>query len=353
MSKKILALLLAVALVFSLAACGSQEAEKPAEPAANSGTPDAEPAVEKEPLRVAVQSFYCSSMAQYIQDSGLLDELDYEVEWIVFNGGAPINEAMGEWDVAITGGAAVYALANYECKLIAHQVNGTDGNYIIARNDDPILNAGTVEEQAELVRGKTILCTFGQTGHYTANLWLESLGVDPSECNLVNLEVANVYNSWVAGEGDYAVLTEPYCYYDMDAIDSTVFATLDSVGGALFESTVCTKAAYENRYDDIVAFVQILYKATDALSKDEDMAAESVSAWYEACGKTLSLEDAKTSLEGKPMIGIDEAKTITLGEFMNSYAAWFASRELIDATGLENVKNNIASDVLADALGGL
>ena len=139
----------------------------------------------------------------------------------------------------------------------------------------------------------------------------------------------------------------------MNEINSTVFATLDSVGGSLFESTVCTKAAYENRYDDIVAFVQVLYKATDALSKDEDMAAESVSAWYEACGKTLSLEDAKTSLEGKPMISIEEAKTIKLGDFMNSYAAWFESRELIDATGLENVKNNIASDVFADALAGL
>ncbi len=307
----------------------------------------------KSPLRVAVQSFYCSSMAQYIQDSGLLDTLDYDIEWIVFNGGAPINEAMGEWDVAVTGGAAVYALANYECKLVAHQVNGTDGNYILARNNDPILEAKTPEEQAEIVRGKTVLCTFGQTGHYTANLWLESIGLDPSECNLVNLEVANVYNSWVAGEGDYAVVTEPYCYYDMDAINSTIFATLESVGGSLFESTVCTKAAYQKRYEDVVNFVKVLYQATDALSKDVDMAAASVSAWYEACGKTLSIEDAKTSLAGKPMIGIEEAKTITLGEFMNSYAAWFASRELIDEDGLKNVEKSIATDVFTDALAGL
>lgn len=330
--KKIIALALCLIMLFAISATASAD---------------------KEPLRVAVQSFYCSSMAEYIQDSGLLDNLDYDVEWIVFNGGAPINEAMGEWDVAITGGAAVYALANYECKLIAHQVNGTDGNYILARNNDPILEAKTPEEQAEIVRGKTVLCTFGQTGHYTANLWLESIGVDPSECNLVNLEVANVYNSWVAGEGDYAVVTEPYCYYDMDAIGSTIFATLDSVGGSLFESTVCTKAAYQKRYEDIVEFVKVLYQATDALAKDPDMAAESVAAWYEACGKTLTVDEAKTSLAGKPMIGIDEAKTITLGEFMNSYAAWFASRELIDEDGLKNVEKNIASDVFADALAGL
>lgn len=77
-----------------------------------------------EPLRVAVQSFYCSSMAQYIQDQGLAEQAGLDIEWIVFNGGAAINEAMGEWDVSVTGGAFVYALANYGCKLVAHQVNG-------------------------------------------------------------------------------------------------------------------------------------------------------------------------------------------------------------------------------------
>ncbi len=331
--KKILALTLALLMIFAL--CST------------------EVFADKEPLRVAVQSFYCSSMAEYIQDSGPLDDLDYEVEWLVFNGGAPINEAMGEWDVAITGGAAVYALANFQCKLIAHQVNGTDGNYVVAREGDPILEAATPEEQAEILKGKTILCTFGQTGQYTANLWIDSLGIDPSEVSMMNLEVANVYNSFVAGEGDYAVVTEPYCYYDLESLGIKVFATLDSVGGALYESTVCTGKAYKDRYDDIVDFVQVIYKATDALNQDPEMAAESVAAWYSACGKEMSIEDAKTSLAGKPMIGIAEAKTITLGDFMNSYAAWFASRELIDEDGLENVKKNIASDIFADALAGL
>ena len=40
-----------------------------------------------EPLRVAVQSFYCSSMAQYIQDQGLAEQAGLDIEWIVFNGG--------------------------------------------------------------------------------------------------------------------------------------------------------------------------------------------------------------------------------------------------------------------------
>lgn len=306
-----------------------------------------------EPLRVAVQSYYCSSMVEYIQANQLAEAAGLDIEWLVFNGGAPINEAMGEWDIAVTGGAFVYALANYDCRLVAHQVDGTDGNYVVARKGDPLTAAKTAEEMAECVRGKTLLTCIGTTGHYTLNLWLESIGVSPDECEIMNLEIANVYSSWVAGEGDYAVLTEPYCYYDMDEMNTEIVATLESIGGELFESTVCTADAYKNRYDDVVKFVSILYQACDALAADEDLAVETVVNWYTNCGKTLEKEEALTSIQGKPFISSGEAKEITLGEFATSYAAWFASRELIDASGLENVKANIASDVFQDALDAL
>ena len=174
---------------------------------------------------------------------------------------------MGEWDIAVTGGAFVYALANYDCKLVAHQVNGTGGNYVCARSNDPICQAKTKEEIANSVRGKTLLTCFGTTGHYTLNLWLDSIGVKPDECNIMNLEIANVYSSWVAGQGDYCVLTEPYCYYDMTKMNTTVLATLDSIGGELYEATVCTKDAYDNRKADVTTFVSLLYQSCNALQR--------------------------------------------------------------------------------------
>jgi hypothetical protein len=167
---------------------------------------------------------------------------------------------------------------------------------------------------------------------------------------MMNLDIANVYSSWVAGEGDYCVLTEPYCYYDMDELNTEVIATLASVGGELYESTVCTADAYKNRKDDVITFVSILYEACNALSADEDLAVKTVVDWYTNCGKNLSEEEARASVEGKPMISSTEASGITLGEFAISYASWFESRELIDEKGLENVKNNIAADVFTAAL---
>ena len=175
--KKTLALLLTFVMSLSLlTGCGAKKEEAAASGSAASAT------VSAEPLTVAVQSFYCSSMVEYIQANELDKAAGLDIEWLVFNGGAPINEAMGEWDIAVTGGAFVYALANYDCRLVAHQVDGTDGNYVVARKGDPLCDAKTPEEMAECVRGKTLLPCIGTTGHYTLNLWLESIGVSPDEC---------------------------------------------------------------------------------------------------------------------------------------------------------------------------
>lgn len=327
---RILALILAIVMVATMfAGCAKKQPTK---------------------LRVAVQSFYCSSMIEYVMVNELDKKAGLDIEWLVFNGGAPINEAMGEWDIAVTGGAFVYALANYGCKLVAHQVDGTAGNHIVARKGTPLAEATTPEAMAAAIKGKTLLTCFGNTGHYTMNLFLESIGVDPSEVNMMHLEIANIYPSWVAGQGDVAQMTEPYCYYDMDAVDTKVIATLESVGGKLLESTVCTSDAYKNRKDEVAKFVKIMYQACDALAADENLAVKTVMDWYTRHGKTITQEEATASVRGKPFVTSAEAAKLTLGEFAVSYATWFQSRELIDAAGLENVKKNIAADVLADAL---
>lgn len=117
--KKFMALILAVVLVASLmAGCGKSET-----PAATTEKPESTEkadASEAQVLRVSVQPYLVSSMVQYIKDNQLAEKAGLNVEYYVFNNGAAINEAMGEWDISITGGAFVYAMANYDCKLVGH-----------------------------------------------------------------------------------------------------------------------------------------------------------------------------------------------------------------------------------------
>jgi len=349
MLKKIVSILLAMLMLVSLmTACAGSKPSSQASEQASSQTPAAKTA--KEPLRVAVQSFYCSSLVGLIQKEGWPDSEGLPIELQVFSNGATINEAMGEWDIAVTGGAFVYALANYNCKLVAHQINGTDGNNIVARKGDKVINLTDKKAIADAVRGKTFLTSYGTTGHYTLNLWLDSIGVKAEECNILNLDIPNIYSSWIAGQGDYAVLTAPYCYYDMDKIDSAVISSLAKVGASQYEATVATADALENRRDDIVKFVEWIYRANDMLAADKGLTNEVVKKWYTDSGKTVTDDQVNQETKSKPFITSAEAKNMKFGDFAMSYADWYASRKLIEPSTLDAVKSNIASDVLTEAL---
>lgn len=306
---------------------------------------------ENDPLVVAVQSYYCSFPVGLMLEEKMADEFDCPFEIEVFSSGATINEAMGEWDVAVTGGAFVYALANYDCKLIAHQLDGTGNNDILARKDNPILDVlGDKEAMAEIVKGSTILTNIGTTGHYALTLWLKNMGLESSDVNLVSQEFANVYASWMAGEGDFAVLCAPYCNYDWDELGSEKIATLESEGGHLYEATVCTADAYENRYDDVVKFVQMLYTACDELAADPQLTFDTAKQWYTDWGREISDEELQAEVDAKPVFTSDYAKQIDLTEFAVSYAEYFADQGLIEKDRVETVKENCANDLLEDAL---
>lgn len=303
---------------------------------------------ESEPLVVAVQSYYCSYPVGLIQAKEMAKDYGLNLEYEVFSSGATINEAMGEWDIAVTGGAFVYALANYNCKLIAHQIDGTACNDIVCRPDSKYAEVkDDPEALKEAVRGSNILCNVGTTGHYGCCLWLASLGLTPEDVNFISMEFATVYNSWLAGEGDLCVMIAPYCNYESDDV---VLSSLGACGGHLYESTVCTQDAYENRYDDVVKFVQLLYKACDELYADPDLQLETAYNWYVDNGKEMEKDAVLAEVEAKPVFNSEYAKQLDLTEFACSYAEYFASQEFIEEGQLETVKANCANDVLTDAM---
>jgi len=308
---------------------------------------------EKTKLRVAGMSFYCSNLIQMMQDTGWADEMGLELEYSVFSNGMTINEAMGEWDVAVTGGAFIYALANYDCKLVGHQIDGSGDANICSRKGSEYEEAwlaGDKERLAELVRGSDILTNVGITGHYAVMLWLNSLGLTGDDVNFINQEMATIYASWTAGEGDLALLTFPY---DTMVDENTVkMETLQSVGGSMLEALVCTKDVYENNYDALVKFVQLCYRCCDALAADPELALENDLKWYRDNGKDLDEESALGELNAKPYITSKEAKAMDLTQFPAGYGAYLATQGLVEEDRLEVIVANCANDVLQAALAG-
>lgn len=339
--KKILSVVLVSAMCIAMAAgCSGKNEER-----------DTSGNKKKEPLVVAVQSFYCSAPVGLIMENNWAQEYDCPFEIKVFNGGAPINEAMGEWDIAVTGGAFIYALANYDCKLIGHQIDGTGGNDILARSDSPIWDAaGDKEKMAEVVKGSTILTNVGTTGHYALTLWLDNLGLSAGDVNLVSQEFANVYASWLAGEGDFCVMTPPYSHENWEEKGSKVVTNLAEEGGRLYEAVVCTSEAFENRYDDVKTFMEMLYRACDEMAADQKLAFDIVDKWYTDCGKDIEHDVIQGELDTKPFVTLQEASQMDLTEFAADYGGYYVSQGLIEKDRLESITQNCAEELLKEAV---
>ncbi len=308
-------------------------------------------AEETEPLVIAVQSQYCSSPIGRILSENMPETFDCPIEIEVFDGGPAINEAISEWDIAITGGAFIYAVANYDCKLIAHQCDGTGDDGVAARKGDPILDVlGDFDAMAEVVKGKTILTNYGTTGHYMLVLWLEQMGLSVSDVNIISQSFDNCFASWEAGESDYAVITSPYCYEVSD--DTEFIASFDSVNGNLMEATVCTADAYNNKYDQVVKFVEMLCTATDDMT-DPEIQYETVMNWYADNAKEKTEDDIRKECNAKPFTSFEEAAAMDLTEFATAYGEYYVTQDLIEADKVETITANCANDVLDDALAAL
>lgn len=354
-TKRWLSILLAGILVLgTLTGCGNaqtpSEGQASSEPTETEKEPAEEEETETTTLRVAVQSFYCSSLMGLIEEEGWAQEYGLELEYSVFSSGATINEAMGEWDVAVTGGAFIYALANYDCKLIAHQIDGAGDAVFVAREGSELAEAyesGDQEKLAELVKGSTILTNIGISGHYGLMLWLENMGLSSEDVSFINQDMATIYASWTAGEGDIAVLTFPY---KTMVENSVVIGDFDKAGAKMYEATVCTNEIYKNNPEAVVNFVKLIYRACDALHADPDLAYQTVSKWYADYGKEVEESDLRNELEMKPFITSKEAKEMDLTEFATSYGTYLSGQGLIEPDRVESITENCANEILNEAL---
>jgi sulfonate transport system substrate-binding protein len=323
-----------------------------------SGCSDKKQATEVKGLRVAVQSFYASCPVGLIVTKGWDKEAGIPFELSVFSGGAPINEALAakKWDVAVTGGAFIYAVANFDAKLIAHQIDGSGGNGMYVRPNSKLLSAkGTnpnfpeVYGTPEMVKGLTILHNTGTTSQYITVNYLKALGVNPDDVKTIHADFQQLYQAFLTNKGDMVALTAPHSFKG-DAEGWKMVANLTTLNSKMYEATVCTKEVYESRQADMVKFVKLLYRATDAMLADPKLKFDVVKKWYADNGKTVSDADVQKEIDLKPFVGSAEAKQMDLGKFATSIGQFYVSVGLIEPQKIENIKKGIAYEVFKEGL---
>lgn len=354
--KKITALLLAMAMMLSMAACGGTGST--ATPAPTESTPTetgAAPAetdtTSAEPitLRLAYMSNWGALWAVATADAkGYFAEEGITVEMTPFEDGPTEIAAMesGSIDISYIGPGAhkLCSTGNAEVVLLQHL---GDGDCIIGLN-----GLKTLEE----LKGKTIGYSAGTSSETILNVALESVGLTMSDVNAMSMDSTALTTAALSGTVDavaaWAPLSLTILSQAEDATDicsNVDFASLVSPG-----SWVVNPKWADANQDAMVRFVRAMYKAMDyaAAATTDDAIAEEVAGYI---AKVMST-DAETVIgeryTGTWMTSADVLEMLNSGEMLRVYGdqqATFIANGALEAEGNLTPEEFVLTDVMLEA----
>lgn len=219
--KKLLALLLALVMVCSLAACGSSPQSGPANDtppaAANNSSPQSgasndEPAADSdstwgltpfsETQKVRIGFFTGSPLSYpylFAENLGVFDALNIDTEFICFTGGPAMMEAGNDWDICSLGlGGVSIGLSAYD--YILYDVNDYEENLAIFVRPDSDLAKDPANP--ELWKGAECVYPTGTTAQAVLAAYLNTMGLNLSDVVSTNADNSNALTVFSGGTGD-------------------------------------------------------------------------------------------------------------------------------------------------------
>lgn len=208
--KKLIAILLAMVMVLSLAACGGSAAPETKPDAAAADTkPDAAagdntwgltPFAETQKLRIG---FFTGSPLSYpylfAENLGVFDALNIDVEFVCFTGGPAMMEAGNDWDICSLGlGGVSIGLSAYD--YILYDVNDYEENLaIFVRPDSELAKDPT---NPELWKGVECVYPTGTTAQAVLAAYLQTMGLSLADVVSTNADNSNALTVFSGGTGD-------------------------------------------------------------------------------------------------------------------------------------------------------
>lgn len=269
--KKLLALMLALVMVFALAACGSEPAaeESPATaeseaPAAESETPaeseaPAEETVEPVTLNIGYMNNYGSLWSVLAADQmGYFEEQGITVNLLSFADGPTIISAMesGSIDLGYIGDGAhkLCVLGNAEVIALSHISNG-----------DAVIGGPNVTSLEEL-EGKVVAYAAGTSSETILTQALSSVGLTMDDITAMNMDASAIVTAMLTGDVDACALWSPESLTVLEQVEGAT-KLADNVA---FSDTSVSLASWiampdrvESDHDVMVRFVTALFKGMD------------------------------------------------------------------------------------------
>ena len=268
--KKLLALMLALVMVFALAACGdSGEATAtptPAatEPAADTTDPSAETPLEPITIKVGYMNNYGSLWSVLTAEQmGYMEEQGITLELSSFADGPTIISAMesGSIDIGYIGDGAhkLCAAGNAEIIALSHVSNG-----------DAVIGGPNVTSLEDLA-GKTVAYSAGTSSEVILTNALNSVGLTMDDINAMNMDSSAIVTAMMTGDVDACALWSPESLTVLEQVEGTT----KLADNMTFSDTSISLASWiampdrvESERDMFLRFVTALFEGMD-YSADE------------------------------------------------------------------------------------
>jgi len=352
--KKLISMALAVVMVLSLTACGSKPKTEADSAENNSGTD----ALKYETLNVGTQANYIGAPAYYAYEKGYFDEVGLDVNLIIFDSGAPINEALAakEIDVGQSGFASIYSMSSDVCSWVMEVDNAYRQQKLFCAPDSLLLqetNENGICGSTETVKGLTAVVTVGTTSQFHVEKYAAMFGVAPSDITELNLDFSAQYQAFISGEADLMSASGVSVYQIEDAGYVSIGTFEDIVGLNLCDGITVRNHVLASRREEIVLYLQCVQKAMDELGSDANLRFEYLKQFYADRGQTIEDSVLKRLSDDTIYLTTDEimAENYAFASQWGDISDFLMENGKFDETGRANVDKNIDVSLLRDATG--
>ena len=346
--KKLIALLLALVMVFALAACGGEgettTTEPPADdpPPVDDTTPPEEPSAEPVTLNIGYMNNYGSLWAlAAAQNLGYFEEEGITLELTSFDNGPNIIAAMENGTVNIgyigDGAHSLCVQGNASIIALSHISNG-----------DAVIGGPEVKTIADL-KGKTVAYSSGTTSENILIQALASEGMTMSDITAMDMDASAIVTAMLSGKVDACAIWSPNSTTVIDELEgATILA--DNVTFAdssiALSSWIAMPETVENESDVLVRFVRALFRGMDYAA---DGNYEEVAGWVAAILATDPNETYKEYTSGDWLTGEEVYNGIADGTVAGYYEF---QQELMGTEKVPEpvpVENYVAFDIMTEA----
>lgn len=312
--RKIMSLLLVFAMVFCLAACGTED---PGSATDNSQLSE---------LKISGHPAPHSLPNEVAMEKGMFEENGLNVENTYYISGLPQMEAApsGTWECGICGiPPTINGVLNYGVKIVGFSIYDDAPQYLFVREDSPIYQAGkgNIEGYPDLYgtadtwRGATILMPKGTTAHVLVLATLDALGLTEADVNIVHMEVPAAAQAFRAGEGDVVAQWSTFTYEAIEEGYKPV-STAAAVGLSLPSPILATNEAIEQKPEAVQQYVNTVVEAMQWINDDSNRDElneiyynlcidEGVSISEEACDWAMDIHHVPTVEELEALLKVN------------------------------------------------